>query len=231
MDNYKFGPNKRGTSGGASQNKKTHIWFRDNQARTDDFYHTLQSLVKTLPSIDIVRTKDLCQRLVKRQQSTAIPRYVRGQRIACTAKFPLIALMPGTRHLRYESVLSTKPQRYGWVSYLPTYTTIGTLSRETRRETTHAPKTPGGRRAKLLGDAQRMSRATSRQNPGRLLPGRVDSRDITMQCLQTQLAKMAQILVDTRLMKPALATQAGQSEDRIKGPIQILRIELGKRSK
>ncbi|KAF6139254.1 hypothetical protein GIB67_021464 [Kingdonia uniflora] len=26
-------------SGGASKNKKTHIRFRDNQARTDDFHH------------------------------------------------------------------------------------------------------------------------------------------------------------------------------------------------
>ncbi|GFZ15894.1 hypothetical protein Acr_25g0003030 [Actinidia rufa] len=62
-------------------------------------------------------------------------------------------------------------------------------SQGTPRETPHAPKTPGG----------------------------VDRWDITMQPLQSQLTKMAQFLVDNRLMKSVPASEAGQSEDRIKG--------------
>lgn len=32
--------------GGASQNRKTHIGFRDNQARTDDFHHVKVTLYR-----------------------------------------------------------------------------------------------------------------------------------------------------------------------------------------
>src|SRR5688500_12576347 len=41
--------------GGTSQNRKTHIGFRDNQARTDDFHHvkvTLYRCVISLPCPD-----------------------------------------------------------------------------------------------------------------------------------------------------------------------------------
>ena len=62
-------------------------------------------------------------------------------------------------------------------------------SQETRRETPYAPKTLGGRGAKLLDDAQRKARATSKQNPSRLLLRGADSRDIAIQRLKTQLAK------------------------------------------
>ena len=64
---------------------------------------------------------------------------------------------------------------------------------ETRRET-HAHKTTRDKGAKLLDDAQRTVRATSRQNLGRLLPERAYSRKITIQRLHTQLAKMAQMM-------------------------------------
>ncbi|GFZ09224.1 hypothetical protein Acr_20g0010320 [Actinidia rufa] len=40
-----------------------------------------------------------------------------------------------------------------------------------------------------------------------------DSQDITIKCLQTQLAKMAQIFVDNRLMKPIQVAKGGPSED------------------
>ena len=63
-------------------------------------------------------------------------------------------------------------------------------SQKTRRETPHVPKIPRRKGGKLLDDAQRGAKATSRQNPGRLLPRGVDSRDITIQHLQTQLAEM-----------------------------------------
>ncbi|OMP12403.1 ORF46h [Corchorus olitorius] len=32
--------------GGARQNRKTHIGFRDNQARTDDFHHVKVTLYR-----------------------------------------------------------------------------------------------------------------------------------------------------------------------------------------
>ncbi|GFY85180.1 hypothetical protein Acr_03g0019540 [Actinidia rufa] len=60
--------------------------------------------------------------------------------------------------------------------------------------------------------------ATSRQNPGRLLPGGGDNWDITIQHLQTQLAEMTHILIDNRLMKSAQAVDADPSEDRTKEP-------------
>ena len=50
-------------------------------------------------------------------------------------------------------------------------------SRETRRETLHAPKTPGRRGGKLLDDAQKGAKATSGQNLGWLLLGGEDNRD------------------------------------------------------
>ena len=91
-------------------------------------------------------------------------------------------------------------------------------SLKTLRETTHTPKTLGHRGSKLLDDAQRVAKATSGQNLGRLLPRRADSQDISIQRLQTQLAKMAQILIDNRTMKLAQVAGAGQSEVRIKEP-------------
>ena len=57
-------------------------------------------------------------------------------------------------------------------------------SRETHEETPYTPKTPGHREGKLLEDAQRVARATSRQNPSQLLLRGADSRDITIECLQ-----------------------------------------------
>ena len=75
-------------------------------------------------------------------------------------------------------------------------------SRRTRGEPPHVPRTPGDRGGKLLADAQRAAKATSKQRPGRLSPGEKDDRDITIGRLQTQLAQMAQILVDNRLMGP-----------------------------
>ncbi|GFZ03447.1 hypothetical protein Acr_16g0000710 [Actinidia rufa] len=48
-------------------------------------------------------------------------------------------------------------------------------SRQTRGEPLHAPKTLGDRGAKLLTDAQRTAKATSKQRPGWLLPKGEDS--------------------------------------------------------
>ncbi|GFS36781.1 hypothetical protein Acr_00g0048000 [Actinidia rufa] len=75
---------------------------------------------------------------------------------------------------------------------------------------------PGDRWAKLLANAQRTAKATSRQRPGQLLPEGEDSQDITIKCLQTQLAKIAQILVNNKLMKPTHAVE-GRSK-RLKVP-------------
>ncbi|GFZ16889.1 myosin heavy chain-like protein [Actinidia rufa] len=74
-------------------------------------------------------------------------------------------------------------------------------------------RTLGGRGAKLLDDAQRTHRATSRQNSGRLPPEGGESQDITVERLQTQLAEMAQILIDNWLMKPTQVVEAEPSED------------------
>ncbi|GFY95352.1 hypothetical protein Acr_10g0007370 [Actinidia rufa] len=52
-----------------------------------------------------------------------------------------------------------------------------------KREAPHTPKIPVHRGGKLLEDAQRVAKATSRQNPGRLLPEGLDSRDITIERL------------------------------------------------
>ena len=76
-------------------------------------------------------------------------------------------------------------------------------SQKTRRKTPHAPKTLEYKRDKLLDNAQRVVKATSGKNLGRLLLRKTDSQDIIIQCPQTQLAKMAQILVDNKLMRLA----------------------------
>ncbi|GFZ02352.1 hypothetical protein Acr_15g0009600 [Actinidia rufa] len=75
-------------------------------------------------------------------------------------------------------------------------------SRRTRGEPLHVPRTPGDRGGKLLADAQRTAKATSKQKPGRLSPSARDDRDVTIGRLQAQLTQMAQILVDNWLMGP-----------------------------
>ena len=75
-------------------------------------------------------------------------------------------------------------------------------SRQTRGEPPHAPKTPEDKGAKLLANAQRTAKASSKQRLGRLLLESEDNQDITIKRLQAQLATMAQVLVDNRLMKP-----------------------------
>ena len=74
-------------------------------------------------------------------------------------------------------------------------------NRETCRETPHVPKTPTHRGGKLLEDAQRAAMAIFGQNPGQLLPGGTNSRDITIERLQRQLAELTQIMVYSRLMR------------------------------
>ena len=75
-------------------------------------------------------------------------------------------------------------------------------SRQTRGEPHHASKTSGDRGAKLLADAQRAAKATSKQTPGRLILKGEDSQDITIKCLHTQLVELTQILIDNKLIKP-----------------------------
>ncbi|GFZ12789.1 hypothetical protein Acr_23g0011740 [Actinidia rufa] len=60
-------------------------------------------------------------------------------------------------------------------------TTVATVKLE--GSSPHIPRTPGDRGAKLLADAQRMAKATSKQTLGRLLPEGEDSRDITIKRL------------------------------------------------
>ncbi|GFS30539.1 hypothetical protein Acr_00g0012510 [Actinidia rufa] len=74
--------------------------------------------------------------------------------------------------------------------------------RQTRGEPPHVPRTLGDRGGKLLVDAQRAAKATSKQRQGRLPPGGRDDQDVTIGRLQAQLTQMAQILVDNRLMGP-----------------------------
>ena len=69
-------------------------------------------------------------------------------------------------------------------------------------EPSHAPRTLGDKGVKLLADAQRTTKATSKQRPNPLLLEGENSRDITIKRLQAQLDEMTQILVDNRLMKP-----------------------------
>ena len=87
-------------------------------------------------------------------------------------------------------------------------------SRHTRGEPPHVPRTPGDRGGKLLADAQRTAKATSKQRPGRLPPGGRDERDITIGRLQAQLTQMAQILIDNQLMEPAQAEEVQSSKAR-----------------
>ncbi|GFZ01188.1 hypothetical protein Acr_14g0008230 [Actinidia rufa] len=70
------------------------------------------------------------------------------------------------------------------------------------RGTPTCPQDTWGQGGKLLADAQRAAKATSKQKPGRLSPGARDDRDVTIGRLQAQLMQMAQILVDNRLMGP-----------------------------
>ncbi|GFS32725.1 hypothetical protein Acr_00g0024210 [Actinidia rufa] len=89
-------------------------------------------------------------------------------------------------------------------------------SRETRRETPHAPKIPGHKGGKLLEDGQRVVGATFGQNPSQLLLGGENSCDITIKLLQRQLAELTQIMFDNTLMGPAEAVAPGQTKGQIK---------------
>ena len=81
-------------------------------------------------------------------------------------------------------------------------------NRETQRLQPHAPITLGDRGAKLLVDVQRSALATSKPKTGRLLPEGEDNKDLTIKCLENQLAQLAQILVDNNLMRPPGAYEA-----------------------
>ncbi|GFS38479.1 hypothetical protein Acr_00g0057730 [Actinidia rufa] len=80
-----------------------------------------------------------------------------------------------------------------------------------------SPERLGTGVAKLLADAQRAAKATSKQRPGRLSPGGRDDRDVTIGRLQAQLTQMAQILVDNRLMGPVQADSIQSSRARSGG--------------
>ena len=69
-----------------------------------------------------------------------------------------------------------------------------------------------------MKDAQREARATSRKNLSQLLPGRADSRDITIEHLERQMAELTQIMFDSRPMKPAEAATPRQTEGQNKEP-------------
>ncbi|GFY88833.1 hypothetical protein Acr_06g0007730 [Actinidia rufa] len=88
---------------------------------------------------------------------------------------------------------------------------------QTREKAPHVPKTLGDRGAKLLADAQMMAKATSKQRPSRLLSEGEDDWDITIKRLQAQLAKMAHILVDNRLMKPPRIDEGEPSKGKFGG--------------
>ncbi|GFY82876.1 hypothetical protein Acr_02g0011160 [Actinidia rufa] len=90
-------------------------------------------------------------------------------------------------------------------------------SRRTRGEPPHVPRTPGDRGGKLLADAQRVAKATSKQKPGRLSPSARDDRDVTIGRLQAQLTQMAQILVDNRLMGLVQADSIQSSKMKSRG--------------
>ncbi|GFY88776.1 hypothetical protein Acr_06g0007160 [Actinidia rufa] len=90
-------------------------------------------------------------------------------------------------------------------------------SRQTRGEPPHVPRTPGDRGGKLLADAQRAAKATSKQRQGWLPSGGKDDWDITIGRLQTQLTQMAQILVHNRLMQPIQADNIQSSKVRSGG--------------
>ncbi|GFZ00952.1 hypothetical protein Acr_14g0005870 [Actinidia rufa] len=86
------------------------------------------------------------------------------------------------------------------------YNTVRTSSGKFRQSsdpggTPTCPQDTWGQGGKLLADAQRAAKATSKQKPGRLSPSARDDRDVTtIGRLQAQLTQMAQILVDNRLM-------------------------------
>ena len=65
---------------------------------------------------------------------------------------------------------------------------------KTHRGTPNAPKTLAHRDGKLLEDAQTAAGVVSRQNPSQLLPKGADNHDITIECLQRQLAELTQIV-------------------------------------
>ena len=83
-------------------------------------------------------------------------------------------------------------------------------------EPPHDPRIPRYKEAKLLVNAQRTTKATSKKRPGRLLLEGEDNQDITIKSLQSQLAEMAQILVANRLMKPTQTIEGGPSKERSK---------------
>ncbi|XP_057510747.1 uncharacterized protein LOC130793111 [Actinidia eriantha] len=97
----------------------------------------------------------------------------------------------------------------------------------TRGEPPHVPRTPGDRGGKLLDDAQRTAKATSKQRLGRLPPGGRDDRDVAIERLQTQLTQMAQILVENRLMGPDQADHVQSFKARSEGvgspPVRVQR--------
>ena len=61
-------------------------------------------------------------------------------------------------------------------------------SQSTQEEPPHVPRTLGDRETKLLADAQRTTRAISKQKSGQLLPKGEDYREITIKYFQAQLA-------------------------------------------
>ena len=77
------------------------------------------------------------------------------------------------------------------------------VSCQTRGKPPHVPKMLGDRGGKLLADAQRVAKATSKQRSGQLSPEGEDDQDITIERLQAQLMEMVHILVDNQLMKPS----------------------------
>ncbi|GFZ14402.1 hypothetical protein Acr_24g0005920 [Actinidia rufa] len=93
----------------------------------------------------------------------------------------------------------------------------GLIQPSYQRGTPHVPRTPGDRGGKLLADAQRAVKATSKQRLGQLPPGGRDDRDVTIGQLQAQLTQMAQILVDNRLMGPIQADNLQSSKARSEG--------------
>ncbi|XP_057500899.1 D-ribulose kinase-like [Actinidia eriantha] len=76
---------------------------------------------------------------------------------------------------------------------------------------------PRDRGGKLLADAQRTAKATSKQRLGRLPPGGRDDRDVVIERLQIQLTQMAQILVENRLMGPIQEDNVQSSKARLEG--------------
>ncbi|GFZ08576.1 hypothetical protein Acr_20g0003840 [Actinidia rufa] len=90
-------------------------------------------------------------------------------------------------------------------------------SRQTRGEPPHVSRTLGDRGGKLLADAQRAAKATSKQRQGQLPPEGRDDRDVIIGRLQAQLMQMAQILVDNQLMQPDQTDNIQSSKARSRG--------------